>query len=135
MVLDSSAAHDLLLRVGPWRQVHELLVASPMVAAPELLVFELLATWRRNVRRGTLSAQRAAAAVHDLGDLRVVLFPMLPFRTRAWSLRDNITVGDALFVALAELLESPLATKDARLADATRRHTQVPVIELEGPAR
>jgi predicted nucleic acid-binding protein len=106
-----------------------------MVAAPELLVFELLATWRRQVRRGSLSAQRVAAAVRDLGDLRVVLFPLLPLRTRSWSLRDNLTAGDALFVALAELLDVPLATQDARLAAATRRHTEVPVIELEAPGQ
>ncbi len=38
-----------------------------------------------------------------------------------------MTAGDALFVALAELLDEPLATRDGPLANAVREHTQVAV--------
>ena len=37
---------------------------------------------------------------------------------RAWELRDNVTVYDAVYVALAELLDAPLVTADSRLAKA-----------------
>jgi predicted nucleic acid-binding protein len=39
-------------------------------------------------------------------------------RERAWGLRENFTIADALFVALAERLGEPLATKDLALAAA-----------------
>ena len=35
---------------------------------------------------------------------------------RAWELRENVSFYDALYVALAEALEAPLVTLDARLA-------------------
>jgi predicted nucleic acid-binding protein len=35
---------------------------------------------------------------------------------RAWSLRDRLSMGDAIFVSLAEALGAPLVTTDRRLA-------------------
>jgi predicted nucleic acid-binding protein len=44
---------------------------------------------------------------------------------RAWNMRRNFTVYDALYVALAEAASAPLLTSDRRLARAVRRHTDV----------
>jgi predicted nucleic acid-binding protein len=41
-----------------------------------------------------------------------------------------MTAGDALFVALAEALGEPLATKDGGLATAAARHADVEVLVL-----
>jgi predicted nucleic acid-binding protein len=54
----------------------------------------------------------------------------LPLRDRAWELRENLTAADALFVALAERLGEPLATKDRRLALAARKHAGIEALEL-----
>ncbi len=102
------------------------------LAAPDLLVFEVLAVLRRGVLRGALEENRVAAAIADLGDLPIGLFPSLPLRTRAWSLRHNLTAADATFAALAERLDEPLATKDTPLLAALSRHTEVALIELAG---
>ena len=40
------------------------------------------------------------------------------WRPAAWTLRDNLTYYDALYVALAARLGYPLLTADARLARA-----------------
>lgn len=53
-----------------------------------------------------------------------------PLRSRAWELRDNLTAADAPFVALAEQLGEPLATKDQGLATTARAQTSIEVIEL-----
>jgi predicted nucleic acid-binding protein len=37
---------------------------------------------------------------------------------RAWSLRQNLTLYDAWYVAVAEILDAELATLDVRLARA-----------------
>ncbi len=42
----------------------------------------------------------------------------MPLRSRVWQLRANLTPADGLFVALAERLGEPLATKDAALVQA-----------------
>jgi predicted nucleic acid-binding protein len=130
IVLDTSAAIDYLLADGVARQVTKLLSEGGSAAAPDLLVFETVAVLRRDVARGELSERRARGAVEDLGDLAVELFPTLPLRTRAFELRHNLTVADALFIALAEQLDEPLVTKDRALASAAREHTTIDVVVL-----
>lgn len=129
-VLDTSAAIDFLLGDAAAADVERLMSREGTLAAPDALVFEVLAVLRRDVGRGKLSPERAGGAVEDLGDLALELFPALPIRERAWALRENLTAADALFVALAEMLNEPLATKDAALAAAARRHADVETLEL-----
>lgn len=112
-VLDTSAVVDFLLGVGVAERVEEMMATEGEAAAPDLLVFEVLAVLRRHALSGALSEERAAGAVSDLGDLSIALFPSLALRERAWELRANLTAADALFVALAERVGEPLATKDA----------------------
>jgi predicted nucleic acid-binding protein len=128
-VVDTSAVVDLLLGAEAAEDVASLLARDTTSAAPDVLVFEVLAVLRRAVLRGALTRERAQAAVEDLGDVRVDLFPSLPLRHRAWELRDNLTAADGLFVALTEHLNEPLATKDAALARSATR-LGLEVVEL-----
>ncbi len=98
------------------------------LAAPDLLTFETLAVLRRLALRGELAPARAAGAVDDLGDLPIELFPSLPLRRRAWEMHGSLTVGDALFVALAERLAEPLVTRDAALAVEAPKHATLEVL-------
>jgi len=129
-VLDTSAAIDFLLGDGVAGEVGALLEREGVLAAPDLLVFEVLAVLRREVGRGELAGARAEGAVEDIGDLPVDLFPGLPLRARAWELRQNLTVADAIFAALAERLGEPLVTKDRGLAAAARAHAGIEVVLL-----
>lgn len=129
-VLDTSAVVDFLLGVGVAEQVGALMTAENELAAPDLLVFEVLAVLRREAFRGEIAEGRTAGAVEDLGDLPVELFPCIPLRQRVWALRHNFTAADALFVALAEQLDEPLATKDSAFAAEAAKHANVTVLEL-----
>lgn len=133
-VIDTSGVVDYLLGVGVADQVGEILAHEGEAAAPDLLVFEVVAVLRRHALGGALRHERAAAAVEDLGDLAIELFPCLPLRERSWGLRRNFTVADAMFAALAESLGEPLATKDAPFASALEAHTAVGVIVLADAA-
>jgi len=88
-------------------------------AAPDLLRVEVLAVLRRQHRLGGLDAGQVAAAVDDLLDLEVEVYPTGPLLRRAWELRENVTSYDACYVALAEALGCPLLTADARLSRAS----------------
>jgi predicted nucleic acid-binding protein len=44
---------------------------------------------------------------------------------RVWALRRNFSAYDAVYVALAEVLEATLLTHDRRLATAARQHVSV----------
>jgi len=131
-VIDTSGVVDFLLADGVAGEVEELMIREGELAAPDLLVFETLAVLRRETLRGRLAETRAAGAVLDLGDLPIELFPSLPQRERAWELRENLAAADALFVALAEELGEPLATKDLGLADAAAKHGGIDVMALGG---
>jgi len=48
--------------------------------------------------------------------LRITRYPHALLLDRMWELRDNLTAYDASSVALAEALDAPLVTTDARLA-------------------
>ena len=47
---------------------------------------------------------------------------------RVWELRQNLTAYDAVYVALAEVVNAPLITCDARIASAPGHHAFVEVI-------
>jgi len=44
---------------------------------------------------------------------------------RVWELRHNLTAYDAIYVALAEALDAPLLTRDARMAEAVGHRATV----------
>ncbi|HVF74026.1 MAG TPA: type II toxin-antitoxin system VapC family toxin [Acidimicrobiales bacterium] len=99
------------------RRVRERL-AGERLAAPELLDLEVISAFRRLCAAGTLTAERAEAAVIDLHDLRVQRVPHRPLLDRCWELRKNVTVYDAAYIALAESLDVTLLTADRRLVNA-----------------
>lgn len=63
-----------------------------------------------------MTAKDATRAIAELLALEVVRYPHDALLARIWPLRGNLTVYDAAYVALAEHLEAPLLTCDARLA-------------------
>ena len=74
---------------------------------------------------GHLGVHRAEEALTDLEDLPVRRWPSSDgLRRRGLQLRHNLSAYDAASVALAEALECPLITRDARLA-RTRGHDAV----------
>jgi predicted nucleic acid-binding protein len=118
LVIDASMVVAALIDSGTDGRWAESLLTSDSLAAPHLLTAEAANILRRSALAGTISAEQASLAHADLLDLRVELFPYAPFATRIWDLRDNVTCYDAWYVALAETLNTPLATLDARLANA-----------------
>lgn len=133
-VVDTSAVIDYLLGEPLATDLEAVLTTEGVIAAPDVLVFEVLAVLRRQALAGVVAADRAQAAVDDLGDLSVELYPVMPLSSRAWELRQNFTIADALFIALAERLGEPFMTKDHALASAARLHTSIHVIDIGGGA-
>ncbi len=78
----------------------------------------MASAWRRLTAAGDLEPRRAQLALDDLRSLRLDRIPHGALLQRCWELRTNLTTYDAAYVALAELLNAPLLTADARLASA-----------------
>lgn len=98
------------------------------LAAPELIDLEVASAWRSLVARGVLDERRARLALDDLRALRLRRAPHAPLLDRCWEFRDNLTICDAAYVALAELLGTTLLTGDVRLARAPGARCEVEVM-------
>ena len=89
------------------------------LSAPELVDLEVASVLRRQVLRGEIDARRVGLALDDLAMLPLERAPHQPLIRRCWQLRENVTIYDAAYVALAEALGVTLLTGDRRLAAAT----------------
>jgi predicted nucleic acid-binding protein len=89
------------------------------------MMFEAANLLRRLILRGERDAASASRAHADLLGLPVERYPYDFVARRAWQLRDNLTMFDASYVALAEMLDAPLVTLDRRLATASGPRCQV----------
>jgi predicted nucleic acid-binding protein len=116
-VVDASAVVAALVDAGPAGSWAEQVVAD-VLAAPHLMPVEVANILRRASAARDLSPDVATLAHADLLDIAVTLYPYEPFAARVWQLRHNLSAYDAWYVAVAEALDAPLATLDARLAVA-----------------
>ncbi len=84
--------------------------------APHLIDAEVGHALRRAVRLGEMDADAAGEALWEIDDLPLRRIDHEDLIQVAWDLRDNFSFYDALYVALALMLDEPLLTLDARLA-------------------
>jgi predicted nucleic acid-binding protein len=125
-VLDASAAVEVLLRTpvglrGVWRLFEDEL------HAPHLLDIEFTQSLRRLILAHKLSGARADLALNMFVDLTITRHAHTAMLRRIWQLRSSISAYDAAYVALAEALDMPLLTCDARLS---RSHGHCADIQL-----
>lgn len=118
VVCDASALVALLLDSGhDGRWAADTLTGCDL-AAPSLVVFEAANIIRRHELAGLVSADQAAQAHVDLLDLDIEHWPYALVAPRAWELRRNLSIYDASYVALAELIQAVLITLDRRIGRA-----------------
>ena len=128
-VLDASAVIELLLGTELGRSVADR-IADPQLSlhAPHLLDVEVAQGLRRLVMGGELEAEAAAGALEDLRSLDLDRHSHEPLLDRVWALRDNLTAYDAVYVALAEALDTTVLTCDGRLRRAPGLAGRVEVV-------
>lgn len=130
IVADASAILEMLLRTRAGGRVEDRLWRrGETVHAPALLDLEVAQVLRRYVSRGEMNAARGDLAIQTLAALPMERYTHEPLLTRVWELRDNLTAYDAAYVALAEGLQAPLLTCDARLASAPGIHAVIELID------
>jgi predicted nucleic acid-binding protein len=119
IVLDASAVLELLLGTPAGLEVAGHLEDTAVALhAPHLIDVEVAQVLRRYVRESQLSAEDARTAIRDLRDLDLSRHAHEPLLDRVWELRHNFSAYDAVYVALAEVLDARLLTADDRLAHA-----------------
>jgi predicted nucleic acid-binding protein len=129
IVLDASAVVELLLSTRTGRNVADRLRALPTPAhVPHLLAVEVTHVLRRLAATTAITSAEAHEALVVLGQLDLQRWDHEPMLRRAWQLRENLTIYDAMYVVLAEALDVPLLTTDRRLGRSIGHRARIEVL-------
>ena len=121
LVIDASALALALLTDTTAASALRRRLSDEVCHAPHLIDAEVGNVLRRNVLRGKLAAADAGALLRASAQLVDIRHEMTGRLAQvAWTLRDNVTFYDGLYVALAAALAVPLLTADGRLVRAPR---------------
>lgn len=118
LVVDASVVVAALIDAGSRGDWAAARLRGEDLVAPHLMPVEVASVLRRKVLLGELEGGLGALAHGELTTWSARLVGYAPFARRVWELRDTLTAYDAWYVAVAEALDVPLMTLDARLAKA-----------------
>jgi predicted nucleic acid-binding protein len=122
IVVDASAVLEVLLGTEAGRRAEDRLFdREAALHAPHLLDVEVAQVLRRYAAAGEIKPGRAAEALDDLADLPITRHEHVLLLPCIWQLRNKATAYDAAYLALAEVLDATLITRDAKLARAAGR--------------
>lgn len=111
IVLDASAAIELLLRT-PAGERAEAALRGHQVAVPAHFDAEVFSALGRLVRAGDLAESLVEPILAELARAPFVRYTVQPLLAAAWKLRHNVSLRDALYVALARRLGALIVTAD-----------------------
>lgn len=118
VVVDAAVVVDALIGAPGSDQIAGTLSRGDL-HAPHLLDYEVTSALRGLVLGGALSTDRAMDALSDFDDLAITRWTAPAEQRRAmFALRENLSIYDASYVALAQTLECTLVTRDPRLGRA-----------------
>lgn len=124
IVADASIFIDALLDDGAARDRIE----DETICVPHLVDIEVMSALRTLVLTRTLDLKAATKGRDEFCNLEIIRYQHLDLLPRVWELRDNLSAYDATYVSLAEFVDAPLVTVDARLAAAPGIHARVEVL-------
>lgn len=125
LVVDASLLAALLFGEADAPQATAMLEGRAL-CAPALVGLELANVGMNKIRRGLIGIDDASAAIAEIDSLDVERFEVEPRDALVLAVRYRLSAYDAAYLWLAEHLEVPLATFDARLGEAARRHLPDP---------
>jgi predicted nucleic acid-binding protein len=126
IVVDTSVILELLLHTSIGAR-HADRIFDQERHAPELIDLEFVNVLRRYVRLGITAPAKADEALANFTNFSIARHAHKALLPRVWALRDSVSAYDASYVALAEMLDAPLLTCDAKLS---RTHGHSAKIEL-----
>jgi predicted nucleic acid-binding protein len=133
IVVDASVLVVALGDDGPDGDQARARLRGERIILPELADLEVASVLRRQRAAGALDARRAGLALDDLAALPAQRAPHRPLLARCWELRDNLTIYDAAYVALAEATQATLLTADRRLARAPGPRCPIELLQPTRP--
>jgi predicted nucleic acid-binding protein len=128
LVVDASVLVVALADDGPDGDQARTRLRGEHIALPEIADLEVISVLRKQVSAGAVPDRRARLALNDLAALPAQRASHRPLLDRCWELRDNLTIYDAAYVALAEAMSATLLTGDGQLARAPGPQCMIEVL-------
>ncbi len=129
IVVDASAILEVLLNTPTGDKVAvRLSEPGETLHAPHLLDIEVAQVLRRYALAEEFDADRGEQAFSDFAALPIERYSHQVLLGRIWQLRESLTAYDAAYVVLAEALDAPLVTCDARLSRAHGHEARVELV-------
>lgn len=133
IVIDASVLVDALVGVDVVAdEARGRLTDDRDLHVPHLVDMEVTNSIRGLRIANVIDETRAVSAIDDLQQLDLSRYPHGPLLRRVWELRGNLTAYDAVYVALAEALETVLVTCDARITRAPGLRCDVQLLGAAG---
>jgi predicted nucleic acid-binding protein len=129
LVVDASVLVVALADDGPDGDQARARLRGERLVLPELADLEIVSVLRRQIRAGAIDTRRVGLALEDLAALPARRAPHRPLLARCWELRDNLTVYNAAYVALAEAMQATLLTGDRRLSGASGLRCPIEILQ------
>jgi predicted nucleic acid-binding protein len=129
LVVDAGCLFEVVAGTGEADPIRQRLAADPDWAAPHLVDVEVFSVIRDKHRAGRLDRTTAVQAIDDLGNWPGERFAHRMLLARAWELRNNVRGWDAMYIALAEALDTVLLTTDRRLSRAVGPRCRIELFE------
>ena len=111
---DTARIQTLIARLGEYE--------PDIIHVPEFCLLECTNILWKHVRFHNMLVATAQEAIEAMGALPLHVHPVIELLPRALSigLEQRIAIYDSLYIALAEMLDHPLITADARQSDAAQ---------------
>ncbi|GAA1689361.1 PIN domain-containing protein [Glycomyces endophyticus] len=116
IVADTSAVVEFLLARDELGFRARNVLGGKTVAVPMAIDLECVAVLRGLVLGRKVTVVDAEESLETLGQMDLRRMDHSLFMPRVWELRDNMWPYDAIFVAMAEILDAPLVTTDKKFA-------------------
>lgn len=134
-MVDTSLLVDVLLETEGTAPVRRRLFRDGQsLCAPSLIRLETLEVLRKLTRAGRITEAAAHLAFVAFVRAPIYFYTEDVLIRRIRNLRHNLTTYDAAFVALAEVLNAPLLTRDERLAAVTGTRATIELVQLAAAA-
>ena len=127
VVVDASLIVDALTLSEPRFMIR--IEREGDLCAPHIIDVEVVDALRDMALQRSAPIAGLQEALADFQALTIIRYPHELLLGRMWDLRDNVFAHDATYVALAELLDVPLLTRDAKLARSSGHAARIEYID------
>ncbi len=127
IIIDASAAVEILIRTPISIKIAKNIIDED-IHVPHLIDVEVTNALRRLTQVGGLELGVAEMALDGLCDWPLIRHEHTELLSRAWELRNSVSVYDACYVALAETLNAPLLTFDGKLSRSHGHHAKIELL-------